>query len=88
MLFDVSESGCAVQSSALCDGITSLHSGSVDCVAAHLSISMTEHHHHRQSSAIRPHHRVWRRRQDNVRSVGLDLHQVSSAVAELHRSAR
>jgi hypothetical protein len=44
----MNESWRAVQSSALIDGKVSLHVGSADTVAAHLSMGMTEQH-HRQS---------------------------------------
>jgi hypothetical protein len=78
-----SESRCAVQSSALIDGIISLHQGSAAPVAAHLSIRATEPH-HRHSSVVHVALEVRGHRQDSVRSVVVDLHQVSSAVAELH----
>jgi len=67
-----------VQSSALIDDTNSLQQGSADAVAAHLSIGMTEPH-HRQSGAIGRHPKMHRRRQDNVRSVVVVLHQSSSA---------
>jgi hypothetical protein len=80
---DNSESRCAVQSSALIDGTVALQRRSPGSAAAHVSIGVTEHY-HRQSHAIAAHHSMRARRQDNVRSVVLDLHQVSPAVAELH----
>jgi len=80
---DNSESRCAVQSSALIDGTVALLRSSPGSAAAHFSIGVTEHY-HRQSHAIAAHYLMRARRQDTVRSVVLDLHQVSSAVAELH----
>jgi len=76
------ESRCAVHSSALIDGARSLQQGSGEAVAAHFSIGMTEPH-HRHSSVVHPARQAGGHRQDNVRSVLVDLHQVSSAVAEL-----
>lgn len=76
------ESRCAVHSSALIDGVTSLHQGSGDAVAAQFSIGMTEPH-HRQSGVVQLARHVRGHRQDSVRSVVVDLHQASSAVAEL-----
>jgi hypothetical protein len=76
------ESRCAVHSSALIDGARSLQQGSGEAVAAHFSIGMTEPH-HRHSSVVHPARQASGHRQDNVRSVVVDLHQVSSAIAEL-----
>ena len=52
----------------------SLHRGSADCVAAHLSIGVTEHH-HGQARVVQFARKARRHRQDNVRYVVLDLHQ-------------
>ena len=71
-----------MQSSALIDGMMSLQQGSMRSVAAHLSIRMTEPH-HRHSRVVQGAPEVRGHRQDSVRSVVLDLHQASSAVAEL-----
>jgi hypothetical protein len=81
--FDNSESRCAVQSSALSDGMVWLQQGSTRTVAAQFSIGATEPH-HRHSCVIGLHRSAARHRQDSVRSVVVDLHRVSSAVAELH----
>jgi hypothetical protein len=77
------ESWCAVHSSALIDGTDSLQQGSREAVAAQFSIGVTEPH-HRHSRVVLFARQVHGRRQDSVRSVVVDLHQVSSAVAELH----
>ncbi len=69
---------CAVQSSALCDGVYRMHEGSTGTVVAHFSIGLTEHR-HRQFGAVRPSRDRRGRRQDNVRSVVPDLHLSSSA---------
>src|ERR1700727_2570773 len=61
----------------------SLQQGSTGSVAAQFSIGATEPH-HRHSCVIGLHGSAARHRQDSVRSVVVDLHQVSSAVAELH----
>jgi hypothetical protein len=77
-----SESWRAVHSSALIDGVKSLQQGSGEAIAAHFSIGMTEPH-HRHSNVVHMARDVRGHRQDSVRSVVVDLHQVSSAVAEL-----
>jgi hypothetical protein len=74
-----SESWCAVHSSALIDGTGSLQQGSGEAVAAQFSIGMTEPH-HRHSGVVQIALEVRGHRQDSVRSVVVDLHQVSSAV--------
>ena len=71
-----------MQSSALIDGMISLQQDSLRSGAAHLSIRMTEPH-HRHSRVVQGAPDVRDHRQDSVRSVALDLHQASSAVAEL-----
>src|SRR3954466_10252151 len=70
-LFDSEKSQCAVQLSALSDGISLLHDGSNIAVAAKFSIGLTEPR-HRQFGAIALPVRAPRRRQDSVRSVVLD----------------
>lgn len=73
---------CAVQSSALCDGVAALLICSTGTVVAHFSIGVTEQR-HRQSGAVRPSRDRRGRRQDNVRSVVPGLHRSSSAGADL-----
>lgn len=73
---------CAVQSSALCEGLAALLICSTGTVVAHFSIGVTEHR-HRQSGAVRPSRDRRGRRQDNVRSVVPGLHRSSSAGADL-----
>jgi len=67
-----------VHSCALIDGTKSLQQGSADAVAAHLSIGVTEPH-HRQSRVVQAPCKGRGHKQDNVRFVVVDLHQVSSA---------
>lgn len=59
---------CAVQSSALCDGIVALLVCSAGTVVAHFSIGLTEHR-HRQSGAVRPSRDRLSRRQCMARPV-------------------
>ena len=73
---------CAVQSSALCDGVAALLICSTGTVVAHFSIALTEQR-HRQSSAVRPSSDRRSRRRDNVRFVVVGLHRSSSAGADL-----
>lgn len=63
---------CAVQSSALCDGVAALLICSTGTVAAHSSIGVSEQR-HRQPSAVRPSFDRRDRGQDNVSSVVPDL---------------
>lgn len=81
---DNSESGCAVQSSTLSDGTVALQRSSPGSAAAHFSIGVAEHS-HRQSHAIAAHHPMRARRQDNVRSAVLHLHQVLVRPEQLPR---
>jgi hypothetical protein len=83
--YDTIEFWCAVQSSALIDGTKWLPVCSWNTVAAHLSMGVTEQPHW-QSNAISRTNPSARRRQDSVRSVVLDLHQSSCAVAQLRCS--
>jgi hypothetical protein len=71
-----------VHSSALIDSVRSLQQGSGEAIAAQFSIGMTEPH-HRHSGVVQSAREVHGHRQDSVRSVVVDLHLVSSAVAEL-----
>ncbi|MDU6726036.1 MAG: hypothetical protein E6471_04800, partial [Bradyrhizobium sp.] len=77
-LVDSEESQCAVQLSALSDGVARLHDGGSIAVAAQFSIGLTEPR-HRQFGAIAPSLRTPPRRQNSVRTVVLDLHRSSSA---------
>ena len=76
------ESRCAVHTSALIDGVMSLQQGSAEAIAAQFDVGPTEPH-HRHFGVVQHARKVRGHRQDSVRSVVVDLHQVSSAVAEL-----
>lgn len=71
-----------MHSCALIDGLVSLQQGSADAIAEHLSIGVKEPH-HRHSGVVQSPLKGRGHKQDNVRSVVVDLHQVSSA----HRGA-
>lgn len=72
---------CAVQSSALCDGIVALLVGSAGTVVAHFSIGLTGIV-TGNPGAVRPSRHRRGRRQDKVHSVVPGLHQSSSAGAD------
>lgn len=76
------ESVCAVHSSALIDCVMSLQQGSADAIAAQLGVGSTEPP-HRHVGVVQPARKAAGQRQDSLRSVGLGLDQVSSAVGEL-----
>ena len=57
--------------------------GSTDCVVAHLSISMTEHHHHRRSRSNRT-IGVWRRLDPRIPRSAIDL---SDSFGQFERAA-
>lgn len=76
------DSRCAVQPSALCNGVVALLICSARTVVAHFSIGLTEQR-HRQSGAARSSRDQRGRRQDNVRFVVPGPHRFSSAGADL-----